>query len=154
MDTIKAMVAGLIIAVLITGCATTENPQSSVYTREQAQQVQRVETGEVVYVRPVVIEGTKTGFGAIAGGVLGYVVGGTIGGGSGKDVARAAGAVGGAVAGGAIEKGVTKTNGLEINVHLDNGEVIAIVQGDDVPFNVGDRVKVLIRPDGRARVVQ
>jgi outer membrane lipoprotein SlyB len=82
------------------------------------------------------------------------IAGGTIGGGSGKGVARAAGAVGGAAAGAAVEEKSTRQTGLEITVKLDNGQVIAVVQAADEQFDEGDRVRVLRRPDGSARVLQ
>jgi hypothetical protein len=37
---------------------------------------------------------------------------------------------------------------------LDNGDTIAIIQEADEVFEVGDQVRVLMRPDGSARVVQ
>ena len=85
---------------------------------------------------------------------MGFALGGTIGGGSGTGVARAAGTVAGAAAGGAIEESATRQIGLEITVKLDNGEVVAIVQGADEKFDEGDLVHVLRRPDGTARVTQ
>jgi outer membrane lipoprotein SlyB len=126
----------------------------NVYSRDQARTVHDVYDGTVIYVRPVQIEGTKSGLGTIAGGALGAVVGHTIGGGTGKAVATVAGGVAGAVAGSAVEEGVTRQNGLEITVELENGDTIAIVQAADEQFDVGDQVRVLMRPDGSARVVQ
>ncbi|MHC4446011.1 MAG: hypothetical protein ACYS9T_04520 [Planctomycetota bacterium] len=59
---------------------------SNVYSRKDAQKVQTVEEGEVIFVRKVTIEGSKSGLGGLAGGVVGFAGGGTIGGGSGKGV--------------------------------------------------------------------
>jgi outer membrane lipoprotein SlyB len=70
------------------GCASSTS--SNVYSRKDAQKVQTVEEGEVIYVRKVTIEGSKSGLGGLAGGVVGFAVGGTMGGGSGKGVAWAA----------------------------------------------------------------
>jgi outer membrane lipoprotein SlyB len=47
---------------------------------------------------------------------------------------------------------MTKFNGLEITVKLDNGDVLAVVQENDVLFAVGDRVRVLTGRDGTTRV--
>ena len=147
------IISGLLVIVLFAGgCASSTS--SNVYSRKQAQKAQTVDEGEVVFVREVTIEGSKSGLGGLAGGIMGYAVGGTIGGGSGKGVARAAGAVGGAAAGAVVEEKSTRETGLEITVKLDNGEVLAIVQGADEHFDVGDTVKVLRRPDGSARVIQ
>lgn len=152
MTHVRTMVVMALLLVLTAGCASSMSGDA--YSRDQARKVQTVDDGTVMYVRPVQIEGTKSGLGTIAGGVLGAVVGSTIGGGSGRAVATVAGGVVGGVAGSAVEEGVTKQNGLEITVELDYGEVIAIVQAADQPFEVGDRVRVLRRPDGTARVVQ
>ena len=51
----------------------------------------------------------------------------------------------------AIEKSLTSETGLQITVKLDNGEVLAIVQGSDESFAPGERVRVL-RGHGSARV--
>jgi outer membrane lipoprotein SlyB len=126
----------------------------STYSRDQAQKVQTVHEGEVIMVREVQIEGTKSGLGGLAGGLMGAVLGSTIGGGSGRRVAAVAGGIAGAAAGAAIEEGATRQKGLEITVKLDNGEVISIVQGADEAFDEGDLVRVLRRPDGTARVIQ
>ena len=136
----------------LTSCASSMS--GSAYRRDQARQAQTVHEGTVVYVRPVQIEGTKSGLGTIAGGIMGAALGSTIGGGSGRVVATAAGGVVGAIAGSAAEEGVTRQNGLEITVELDNGEVIAVAQAADEIFEVGDRVRVLRRPGGEARVIQ
>ena len=142
----------VLIALVTVGCESRTS--SNVYSREQAQRVFTVDGGEVIYVRPVEIEGSATGLGAVAGGVMGLVVGSTIGGGSGKDVATVAGAIVGAATGAAVEEKASHQAGLEITVQLDNGQVVAIVQAADKGFDVGDRVRVLRRPDGLARVVQ
>lgn len=123
------------------GCASSMS--GSAYSRDQARQVQTVKEGTVVAVRPVQIEGTKSGLGTIGGGLVGGAIGQTIGGGSGRILSTVIGGVGGAVAGSAVEEGVTRQNGLEISVQLDSGPTIAIVQAADEPFYVGDRVKVI-----------
>jgi len=60
----------------------------------------------------------------------------------------------GGLAGSAIEKNVTTTAGVELEVELDNGELLAIVQEKDAVYNVGDRVRVLRDARGTARVRQ
>ena len=148
---IKIIVTTLLLFCL-TGCASSMSGTS--YSRNQARQVQTVQQGTVIHVQQVHIEGTKSPLGAIAGGFMGYALGNTIGGGSGKTIARTAGAIGGAVAGAAIEEKATSQMGLEITIELDDENVIAVVQGAEEHFDVGDRVRVLRNPDGSARVVQ
>ena len=64
------------------------------------------------------------------------------------------GAVAGAVAGEAVEERVTRQQGLQITVDLDEGSTVAIVQGADQAFAVGERVKVLRGQRGAARVTK
>jgi outer membrane lipoprotein SlyB len=56
------------------------------------------------------------------------------------------------IAGEAIERAISREDGLEILVHLDHDETVAVVQADDVAFAPGDRVQVLFGQDGSARV--
>ena len=152
MKTAKNGLLVILIGLIAAGCASSMS--GSTYSRNQAQKVQTVHEGEVIMVREVLIEGTKSGLGGLAGGIMGFALGGTIGGGSGKGLARAAGTVGGAAAGGAIEEGATRQKGLEITIQLENGRVVSIVQAADERFDEGDLVRVLMRPDGSARVIQ
>jgi len=152
MKTVKNGLLIILIGLIAVGCASSMS--GSTYSRDQAQKVQTVHEGEVIMVREVLIEGTKSGLGGLAGGIMGFALGSTIGSGSGKGVARAAGTIAGAAAGGAIEEGATRQRGLEITVKLDNGETVSIVQGADERFDEGDLVRVLRRPDGSARVIQ
>ncbi len=143
---------GLALLLVLSGCASKTSSQ--VYSRDQAQQQMAVYYGTVLIVSPVKIEGTKSGAGAVAGGVVGGIAGHSVGGGHGQALATAAGAIGGALLGGVAEQGATKTDGLEITVELDNGEILAIVQADDVSFNVGDRVRIVRGAGGMTRVRQ
>lgn len=148
----KAILFILAGIVFIAGCGPAHS--SNTYSRDEAGKAQSVEDGEVLFIREVQVEGSKSGLGMIAGGIMGYAVGNTIGSGSGKTVARAAGTVGGAAAGAAVEEKSTREIALEITVQLDNGKVIAVVQSADEKFEEGDKVRVLQRPDGTARVIQ
>ena len=60
----------------------------------------------------------------------------------------------GAAVGQTVEERVTRQNGLQITIDLDRGETIAIVQAADITFAHGERVKVLRRGDGAARVAK
>jgi outer membrane lipoprotein SlyB len=140
----------LILFFIITGCASSRS--GHVYSRDQARKIQTVRMGTVKSVRNVLIEGTKSGIGAVAGGVTGGALGSAVGKGSGKRIATVAGAVAGGLAGAAAEDSLTKKEGIEITVELDDGEVIAIVQEADESFSVGDRVRVLTGQDGTTRV--
>lgn len=131
----------IVVTLLVSGCVSSKS--GSVYKRDQARTVQRVELGIVEHVREVRIEGTQSGIGAAIGSVVGGIVGSEVGHGSGREIATILGAAGGGAAGATVEEATTRQKGLEITVELDNGRLIAVTQAADEPFNVGDRVRVL-----------
>lgn len=126
---------------LLAGCASSQSGSS--YSREQTRGEMNIRLGVVESVRQVAIEGSKSPVGPIAGGVIGGIAGSNLGGGRGSTVGAVLGMVAGGVAGQAIEAGVTKKDGLEITVKLDNGQLIAVTQEADEQFYPGDRVRVL-----------
>jgi outer membrane lipoprotein SlyB len=133
--------AASVLALGLNGCA--DNVGSGEYSRQQVQTEQTVRYGVVDQVRPVVIQGNNSGIGAVAGAGLGGVAGSTIGHNSGSVAGAIAGAVIGGLAGNAVENSANKKNGVEITIKLDNGQVIAVTQGADEQFHIGDRVRVL-----------
>lgn len=138
---IRFVLAGLAVAAVVAGCATPRS--GDVYSREEALREQSVRLATVESVRPVTIQGTRSGIGAAAGGVVGAVAGSGVGSGRGSSVAGVLGAVGGGVAGQAIEEGTTRKAGVEITVRLQNGELRAIVQEETDKFVPGQRVRLL-----------
>jgi len=139
-------------AALLAACSTVPQSSSALYTRGQAQREQVVRLGTVQSVRPVVIqnEGSNV-LGTVAGGALGGVVGNTIGGGSGRTIATVGGAILGGIAGNLAEEQLTRTQGLEITVRLDNGETRVVAQAADIAITAGQRVR-LISGGGPTRV--
>lgn len=142
----------VLLTVIVAGC-TPRSMSGDVYSRERAQRIQTIEYGEVIEVRQVLIEGTKSGVGTLAGGVLGGAVGSGIGRGAGSTIGVVGGAIVGGLAGSAVEEGATQQPGVEVTIRMDTGRTIALVQGIDPPVGVGDRVKVLRNPDGSARAI-
>ena len=145
-------ITAVLLTVTVAGCAP-KSMSGDVYSRERAQRVQTIEYGEVMEVRQILIEGTKSGAGTLGGGVLGGALGSGIGRGAGTTIAVVGGAIAGAVAGSAVEEAATKQPGLEITVRIDTGRTIALVQGIDPPVRAGDRVRVVHNPDGSARAI-
>lgn len=141
MKSIIAIVSVLCL-LLTTGCAS--NPTGSLYSMQEARQVQRVQLGTVYSVRDVTIEGNGMA-GTVVGGVLGAVGGSTMGAGTGKTLMTILGGVGGAVAGNKVSKSMSGSNGVEITVRLENGELLAITQAkeENVVFRAGDRVRLM-----------
>lgn len=132
----------LISLVLLAACASSKSGE--VYTRDQARREQTVRMGVVESVREVLMEGTKSPVGTVAGAAVGGIAGSSLGGGKGAAVAAVLGAVAGGLAGSAIEENVTRWQAMEITVKLDNGRIVAIVQeGDPNLFRPGDRVRLL-----------
>ncbi|MCX7596994.1 MAG: glycine zipper 2TM domain-containing protein [Fischerella sp.] len=150
----KSMTVGLVLAAsvpLISGCPA--NLSGNAYTRDQVRQAQHVQLGYVENVRQVMIEGTKSGVGTVAGAALGGLAGSNIGKGRGQVAGVIGGAVLGGLAGSAIEESATRQPGLEITVRLDSGRLLAVTQAADESFYPGDRVRVLTSYDGVTRVV-
>ena len=143
----------LLAAFSQTGC-TVGSLSGDVYTREQARKAYQLSYARVIAVREVLIEGTKSKVGTVAGAALGAAAGSAVGDGSGRRIATAAGGVAGGLAGAAAEESLTRQTGQEITVELDSGEVIVVVQSAEDAFRVGERVRVLRRGGGEARVVR
>lgn len=139
--------------LILSGCLHSSQG-SKTYSRGQAQSQLSVYYGTVLSVSEVKIQAEQTGLGAVAGGALGGVAGSAIGGGSGSRIATAAGAIGGMVAGQAAERALATRDALEIEVELDDGQILVVVQEKDDEFAVGDRIRVIRSPDGRTRIRQ
>ena len=140
-----------LVAVLLSSCAQ-DSLKGDTYSRSEAGQAQAVRTGKVTAVRYVKIEGGNTG-GAILGGVAGGFLGNEIGSGAGRTAATIGGAALGSVAGSHAQKAIGTRQGIEIQVKLDQGGSVAVVQevNANESFEVGDRVRVLFS-GGRDRV--
>jgi outer membrane lipoprotein SlyB len=142
----------LLAVVILGGCASSKS--GDVYTRDQARREQTVRMATVESVREVLMEGTKSGVGTVAGAAVGGIAGSTFGGGKGVAVAAVIGAVAGGLAGAAVEEGTTRKMALEITVRQDNGHIVAIVQeGDPREFRPGDRVRI-ISSGGESRITR
>ncbi|HMR02857.1 MAG TPA: glycine zipper 2TM domain-containing protein, partial [Candidatus Competibacter phosphatis] len=146
MKTTATMAVVLAAGLVLSGCPASMS--GGAYSRNQAREAQEVRLGYVESVRQVLIEGTRSGVGAVSGAALGGVAGSTIGRGRGQVAGAIGGAVLGGLAGSAIEENATRQPGLEITVQLDNGRMVAVTQAADEPFYPGDRVRVLIGNDG------
>lgn len=148
---VNVVVGALAVVLLVGGCASSKS--GSVYSREEARREMSVRMGVVEGVREVLIEGTKSPVGTVAGGAIGGIAGSTIGQGRGSAVGAVLGAVVGGLAGSAAEEGITRKRGAEITVKLDNGEMRAIVQEGDDTFKPGERVR-LVSQGGVTRVTR
>jgi outer membrane lipoprotein SlyB len=148
---IMKKIVALTLPVFLFACAQP-SLTGDTYSRNEAGVMQDVRYGTVTSVRYVKLEGSSTG-GTILGAVAGGLLGRTIGSGSGRDLATAGGAIAGAAAGSHAGQALNSRQGVELNVDLDGGGKIAVVQEATKreTFSVGDRVRVL-NSGARARV--
>ncbi len=136
----------MLAAVTVVGC--TPGLGGGDYERAEARRVISVRMGIVESVRPVKLEGTKSPVGTLGGAAVGGIAGSTIGQGKGAAIGAVLGAVAGGLAGSAAEEGITRKQGIEVTVKMDNGEMLAVVQEDGgEKFMPGERVRLL--QDGR-----
>ena len=146
----KTLIAAA-LATLLAACSTTS---PDVVQRGDAQRLANVQDATVLSVRPVTVDGSQSGTGAVTGGVLGGLAGSSHSSGREQAAIGVIGAVAGAVVGHAIERGVTRENAVEILLQMRNGERRAIVQpkaGES--FVPGDAV-VLVTTGGKTRVTR
>lgn len=132
--------------VQLTGCTNTPNPYGDNYGSAETRTVQQVYYGTIIDTKPVTIDassGTNM-VGTVAGAAVGGVLGSTIGGGTGSTLAAIGGGLLGGYAGGKAANAMGESNGVNLTIRLDNGNVISIVQevNPNVMFRVGEKVQV------------
>ncbi len=146
----KNVLMAAIVAAL--GACATSSPD--VVQRGDAQSLSQVQDGTVLSIRPVTVDGSQSGVGAVAGGVIGGVAGSSVGGRRERLAVGVLGAVLGGVIGNAAERAGTRENAVEMLIQLRNGERRAIVQavgGETIA--PGDAV-VLVTTGGKTRVTR
>ena len=140
-------------AVFLTGCNNEYSGDQ--YTASQVKSVQNVSYGTIIGIRDVKVQqkvgstGTKTG--ALGGGVLGGVIGNALGGGKGALIGAGLGALGGGATGYAIGNRNSKLK--EYTIRMDNGNTVAITQGEPPMLQVNQRVAIHYDASGAGRVV-
>ena len=139
------MPVALLLAITITACLPAKQTGTS-YSRDEARTVQNIKLGTVIDAVPVKIEGTKTGAGGAVGGAIGGLAGSTVDDGTTADIAAVVAGAAGAIIGAKTEDALTRANGTEYTIRLEDGELISVVQANDKsaePIVAGDRVKLL-----------
>ncbi|MCF1426676.1 MAG: glycine zipper 2TM domain-containing protein [Shewanella sp.] len=155
MNTKPLLVINLLSTLGLSACATGPNPYGDTYSVADAQQIQTLETGTIVKLIPVSLEGENAStVGTIAGGAIGALLGSHVGGGTGSDIAAIGGGLLGGIVGNEAGKAAGKRQGVNIVIRLDNGQTIAVVQqvNQHILFQVGERVEIY-QLNGSARVV-
>lgn len=151
MKALTTIAAISILVMMASGCASGLGGET--YSRREAGTMQRVQYATILSLRPVKIEGTKSGIGTAAGAVAGGVAASGVSGGKTGTVAAVIGAVVGGLLGAATEEGMTRTDGVEFGLKMDDGREVSVVQAlsPNEVFRVGDKVRVLYS-SGRTRV--
>lgn len=150
----KNIIILLAAPLLLAACASEKG--GDVYTRDQVRQVQHFRVGVAESVHKIRIEGTKSQIGTAAGTIVGGIAGSGASRGKTGEVAAVLGAVVGGVVGAAAEEGLTRENGIEVSIKLEDGTYVSVAQAVDSNsevINAGDKVRV-IESDGVTRVVK
>lgn len=138
----------LALGLVLSACAPATN---STVDRSVLGASGYVSSGTIVGMRPVAVQGSRTGIGAGTGAVAGGLVGSTIGGDwRARTVAGVVGALAGGIAGAAVEEGVTRGDAMEFIIRDDDGQTRAVVQTNELGLQVGERV--LITQTDRVRL--
>lgn len=149
----------ILLSILALGGCATGGFSPDVVSRDAAAKSQYVQSGVVVSVRNVTIEGDRDS-GNLFGSILGAIVGSNIGS-EDDETTREVGAVVGTAVGSVVGQNVgeslSRKAGVEIIIKLDTNErEISIVQempeDVDYSFKAGDKVRI-VRSGGKARVV-
>jgi len=149
----------ILLSILALGGCATGGFSPDVVSRDAAATSQYVQSGVVVSVRNVTIEGDR-GSGNLFGSILGAIVGSNIGGDDDettREVGAVVGTAVGSVVGQNVGESLSRKAGVEIIIKLDTNErEISIVQempeDVDYSFRAGDKVRI-VRSGGKARVV-
>ena len=156
------IIISLTFVFLLAGCATG-GFQADVVARDAAGKPQFVQTGTVMSVQVVTIEGDRD-VGTASGTVLGAIVGSGAGersadgdGETSSQVGAIVGGLIGSVVGSEVGEKISRKEGVELVIKLEaNEKEISIVQerssNPEINFRVGDKVRI-IRSAGRSRVV-
>ncbi len=89
--------------------------------------------------------------GTVGGAVIGALIGNMFGGGTGQTLATIGGGLVGSAAGYGAGQALNNQEGYEIEVELENGKRVSVVQGTDQAFQLGQSVAI-IRSGNTVRV--
>jgi outer membrane lipoprotein SlyB len=136
MSTIHKLLAPLILAVLMSGCANASPPNA-----HPAPTLAVTTHGVISDIETVREGGDKIGTDTLIGGTPGGVIGNQASGASGNNIAAMAGVIGGEVVGHQIDKNANQQEISRIKIHFEHGEHQTVTQSAS-DLRVGDRVRV------------
>ncbi|MXP67418.1 hypothetical protein [Pantoea sp. Aalb] len=136
----------IFLSLMLSSCANNDNTSGDVYSARETKKIQNVSYGTLISIRPIKIQDKNNNeiIGTISGAIVGGFLGNTIGGGTGRNLATAGGIVLGGVAGKGIQDTINQSNGVELEIHQDNGHTIVVVQKQNTTrYSVGQRVMIV-----------
>ena len=139
----------VLLALALCACSTKTTKS---YNDGDVRQLHGVYTGTVLDATDITVTEDPSLVGPIVGGVAGGVVGSFFGAGTGNALAVLGGAAAGAMIGGAEDMGQRKYPALQLTIELENGGTVMVVQAHDDYFVRGDRVRMVITGENRARI--
>lgn len=143
----KGLLTVSALALLASACASNIN--SNHYATSSTGAVGQVMACTVVSVRQVAVSSSDSSAGAVLGAIGGGVAGSTVGHGRGSLLGALGGAALGGVAGNYAQEGLSRQDGLEYIVKLDNGALRTITQGTDVYMQPGQRCYLMYGDQSR-----
>ena len=150
----KGLLTVSALALLASACASNIN--SNHYATSSTGAVGQVMACTVVSVRQVAVSSSDSSTGAVLGAIGGGVAGiqaaldcADAGHGRGSLLGALGGAALGGVAGNYAQEGLTRQDGLEYIVKLDNGALRTITQGTDVYMQPGQRCYLMYGDQSR-----
>ena len=154
MSLFKKSFVGAVSALALLGLSACSTTSPDVIKPGDAQRLSQVADAVVLNVRPVVVEGSQSGGGGVAGAVIGGIGGAaSTSNPRGSAMAGVLGAVVGGVVGNAAERYGTREDAVEILLQMSNGERRAIVQAKgNEALQPGDAV-ILVTTGGKTRVM-
>ena len=153
----KKLLIGLLSVLLLTACGIGDT--NTTYSRSEIGKQGKTSVGRIISMMQIEIEGSSEGgtlAGGAVGGIAGGIAGGAVGKGRGSDLMALAGATVGALVGagvgGAAQQAATSDTAYEFLVEKRNsGEVISVVQTNELGLKEGDQV-VLVIVNGKTRI--
>ena len=139
----------LVAAVALVGCGIGDT--NTTYERAEIGRTATVSMGQIVAMETAKIAGTNS-VGTMGGGIAGAAAGSMIGGNTAVNII---GGVGGAILGGVIgaktEEALTSDTAIAFTIRTENGQLIRIVQSNELGLQVGDQV-LLSKLNGKVRI--
>ncbi len=150
----KALSIFIFSLLLTTTSCASHYSNNSTYKPSQFHQLQTIQYGEITGLNSVPISNKDGTVATVVGGITGLAIGNLFGSGRGKKAATIVGGLGGALLGNRWAKSRQRQHGVEINIRLDNGSQVSLLQDSGESFRVGQRVKLIQQSNGNARVTR